>query len=367
VSELALVWCAAAVAAGCGRIGFDLERVPQRDGADAPVASLVCDGHRAISGKLLATGQLAVATTPGGFYAAWTGTTELPATIVRLDAQLAETARQTLGALGPDLNGVLDLGTDVLAAYGNNALEIVDMYKLSSDLSLANYFATFVGLAGRGPFLANRSGSERGYLWSHSNTVVVSHMDELGLAGGGSTFDMTDAVGATSGDNGVDDGAVVWVETPAGGASHCTAGNVRFDTPDVPSLRSTRQISGDCRHARIAAGPTGDAWLVASITGGGVLEARYSTPRGDIVRMLSLSGRAPKVAFDGTQFWIAWLDNPAGEIGIAAVDLDGNLVVSAPPGRTAAGDEAFQLVRSGSIVLLAVLGADALDFVRLCR
>ncbi|MGH2899342.1 MAG: hypothetical protein ACRDMZ_11755, partial [Solirubrobacteraceae bacterium] len=237
--------------------------MPQRDGADAPVASLVCESHRAVSGKLLATGQLAVATTPGGFYAAWTGTAELPATIVRLDAQLAETARQTLGPLGPDLNGVLDLGTDVLAAYGNNALEIVDMYKLSSDLSLTNYFATFAGLAGRGPFLANRSGTERAYLWSHSNTVIVNDMDETGLAGGGSTFDMTDAVGETSGDNGVDDSAAVWVETPAGGASHCTAGNVRFDTPGVPSLRSTRQVSSDCRHARIAAGPTGDAWLVA--------------------------------------------------------------------------------------------------------
>ena len=92
-----------------------------------------------------------------------------------------------------------------------------------------------------------------------------------------------------------------------------------------------------------------------------------STPRGDIVRMVSPSGRAPKVAFDGTQFWIAWIDNPAGELGIAAVDLDGNLVASAPPGRTAAGDEAFQLVRSGSSVFLAVLGADGLDFVRLCR
>ena len=367
MAAVRVVWCAAVVAAGCGRIGFDPEHVPQRDGADAPIASLVCDSHRAVSGKLLATGQLAVTTTPGGFYAAWTGTTELPATIVRLDAQLDETARQTLGPLGPDLNGVLDLGSDVLAAYGESSLGVVDMYKLPSDLSLTSYFETLVGLAGRGPFLSNRAGSERAYLWSYNKTLVVNDMDETGFAGGGSTFDMPDAVGETSGANGADDSAAVWVETPAAGTSHCTAANVRFDTPGTPSLQSTRPVSSDCRQRRIAAGPTGDAWLVASVTGGGVVEARYSTARGDIVRMLSASGRAPKVAFDGTQFWIAWIDSPAGELGIAAFELDGNLVVSTPPGRTASGDEAFQLVRSGSTVFLVVLGADALDFVRLCR
>ena len=208
---------------------------------------------------------------------------------------------------------------------------------------------------------------ERAYLWSYSTLMVANYMDETGFSGGGSSFDMMDAVNETSGDNGADDSAVVWVETPAGGASRCSAANLRFDTPTVPSLQSTRLVSSDCRHARIAAGPSGDAWLVALTTSAGVLEARYSTPRGELVRMLSLIGRAPKVAFDGTQFWIAWIDNPAGGLGIAALDLAGNLVVSAQPALSVAGDEAFQLVRSGSTVLLVVLGADALDFITLCR
>src|SRR5262249_13129062 len=150
--------------------------------------------------------------------------------------------------------GLYDLGTDVLAAYGENSYAIVDMYKCPSDLSLANYLETLAGLPARSPFLADPTGTRRAYLWSFRNTVIASDMDDIGYVGGGSMSDMTGTIPETSGDNGPDDSAAVWVEAGAGGASSCSAGNIRFDTPSTPSLRSARLVSHDCLHARIAAG-----------------------------------------------------------------------------------------------------------------
>jgi hypothetical protein len=73
------------------------------------------------------------------------------------------------------------------------------------------------------------------------------------------------------------------------------------------------------------------------------------------------------VRFDGTRFWIVWLDTATGQLRIAAWDPDGSVVAGGHPAPAPIGDEAFQLVRAGATVYLAVLGSDALDLVTLCR
>jgi hypothetical protein len=355
------------VAAACGRLGFEIEPVVEINGEGLPVANLMCANDRTAFGTMLPSGELAISATADGFYAAWTGTTEQPASIVKLDPQFRVVERQILGPFGPHLNGVLALGTDVFAAYGNNDFAYVDMWKFSANLTISNYFATYAGLPARGPFLSNPTGSERAYLWSYSNNLVASHMDTTtGLAGQGSSFAVTGTITAVAGDNGVGDSAAVWIED-LDGTSRCMAGNIRFDTPTLPSLASTRLVSSDCHHARIAAGPSKDNWLVVSTTEGGALEARHQTAQGDTLRTLSSSGRAPKARFDGTQFWIAWIDNRTGALRVATFDLAGNVVTAAQAGPKVAGDEAFDLVRSGDSVVLVVLGSDALELVTLCH
>jgi hypothetical protein len=359
---------AVVVAAACGRLGFEVDPLTETvNGEGLPVANLVCGDDRTMFPDLDATGELAVTATRDGFYAAWTGTTNQPASIVKLDPAFRVVVREVLGAFGPHLNGVLLLGSEVFAAYGNNQYAFVDMWKFTSDLSIRNYYATYAGLAARPPFLSNPTGTERAYLWSYNNNLVASHMDSMGYASQGSSFAMTSTITEVASDNGVGDSAAVWVEDLGAGTSRCSAGNIRFDTPTLPSLTSIRVVSSDCRHARIAAGPAKDAWLVVSTTAAGALEARYSTAQGDIVRPLTASGRAPKVRFDGERFWIAWLDNASGELRVATLDLAGNVLTAAQPGPRVAGDEGFDLVRSGDSVFLVVLGADALDVVTLCR
>lgn len=367
-ARLVVIVAAACSAAACGRIGFEPEPLIEINGEGLPVANLMCGGERTAFGDMHAAGQLAITATGDGFYAAWTGTTAQPASIVKLDARFGVVTRQVLGAFGPHLNGVLSLGGDVLAAYGNNDYAFVDMWKFSSDLSIQNYYATYAGLPARGPFLSNPAGTERAYLWSYNNNLVASHMDSsTGYAAQGSSFPMTGNIVEVAADNGVGDTAAVWVEDMGGGSSRCTAGNIRFDTPTLPALASTRLVSSDCRRARIAAGPSKDDWLVVSTTAAGALEARHSTARGDVLHTLSSSGRAPKVRFDGTQFWIAWLDNRNGALRVATIDLAGNVVTAGQAGPPTTSDEGFDLVRSGDTVYLVVLGSDALDLVTLCH
>jgi hypothetical protein len=364
--------------AACGRLGFEANlgegegegEFEPVDGDRAPVANLLCNPTRAAVGSLLPTGELAVtATAGGGFFAAWTGTSSQPASVVKLDAQLRVVARQPLNVTNPQLMGVLDIGTDVLLAY--HQYDVVDLWKLTADLSIVNYFETLAGLAARRPFVANSTGSQRAYLAAYANSLLVGAMAPDGYTNRSEIFDMTGSILEVSGDSSTSQGIAVWVEDLGGGASSCSTGDIRFDSPSGPGLAAVRPVSGDCRSVRVAAGPTDDARLVVSTTARGAVEAHYLTASASVVRTLSSSGRAPKVRFDGTRFWIAWLDRPAGtssdELRVVAFDLSGNLVSAGSSAPRVAGDHAFDLVRAGSTVHLVVLTADGLDFVTLCR
>jgi len=364
------------VTTACGQLELEDEPAVPINSESTAVTGPCAVAHTPI-GSVLTTSELAATQTGDGLYVAWTGTTDQPGSIVKLDAQFRVVARSDLGMVDPNLNGVVDLGIHVLAAYGQNAFGVVDMYQFTSDLSITNYFATYAGNPARKPFLANPTGTARAYLWSFNQTMVASDMDlENGYAGGGSMFDMTNTITELSGDNGlllsgagaVNDSSVVWVEDLGGGASRCSAGNIAFDIPTLPSLRATRVVSSDCRHARIAAGPTDDTQVVVTSTASGAVKAHFHHGNADIVHVLSTSGRAAKVQFDGTQFWIVWRDNGVSNLRIARIDLSGTLVVSTTLGPQVVGDEAFDLVHTSSATTaLLALTPKALESMTLCQ
>jgi hypothetical protein len=357
-------------ATGCGLVDLENEPAVETNSVSAAVTG-VCGQTRTSIGPVLTTGEVAGVRTVNGLYVAWTGTTNQPASIVKLDSQYRVAARWTLGEAGPNLNGVFDFGTHVLAAYGQNSFGIVDMMQFTPDLSVWNYYATYAGNPARQPFLSNPTGTQRAYLWSFNNTLIASHMDEMGFASHGSMFDRTGTITQLAGDNGVQDSvrdsAVVWIEDLGGGTSRCTAGNIGYDTPTLPSLRKTRVVSNDCRRARIAAGPTDDIQLTVISTGSGAVQAVLRRSGGDIVRVLSTSGRAAKVRFDGSRFWVVWRDTGVNNLRIASIDPIGTVATYAP-GPAVAGDEAFDLVRaSGTTTALVALTPNSLDVVTLCR
>ncbi|MBC7974507.1 MAG: hypothetical protein H7138_05930 [Myxococcales bacterium] len=354
-------------ATGCLDRELDDEPEVQTRSESAAIAG-VCAQTRTAIGPVLTTGEVSAARSGTNLYVGWTGTTSLPGSIVKLDPQYRVTARWTMGATGPNLTGVLDLGSHVLAAYGTSSTGIVDMWQLSPDLSIANYAATYAGNPARNPFLSNPTGSARAYLWSSQKTLIASHMDPSGFAANGSMFDRTGTITELAGDNGGHDSAVVWVENLGGGVSRCSAGNIGFDVPSAPSLRTTRVVSTDCRRARIAAGPTDDIQVVVTASASGVVRAHFRRSGADMVHVLSASGRAAKVRFDGTRFWIAWRDTGVGALRIASIDPIGTLVYSPISGPVVVGDEAFDLVRtSTTTTALVALTPNSLDIVTLCR
>ncbi len=354
-------------ASGCVAAEPEAPEAPATRSERSEIAG-VCAQTRTAIGPVLTTGEVAAARSGTNLYVAWTGTTAQPGSIVKLDAQYRVTARWNMGATGENLTGVLDLGSHVLAAYGTSSDGIVDMWQLSPDLTIANYAATYAGNPARNPFLSNPTGSARAYLWSWQKTLIASHMDPSGFAANGSMFDRTGTITELAGDNGGHDSAVVWIEDLGGGVSRCSAGNIGYDVPSAPSLRTTRVVSTDCRRARIAAGPTDDIQVVVASSASGAVRAHFRRGGADIVHQLSASGRAAKVRFDGTRFWIAWRDNGVSALRIASIDPIGTLVRYPTPGPSVVGDEAFDLVRtSTTTTALVALTPNTLDIVTLCR
>jgi hypothetical protein len=351
-------------ATGCVQLEVGDEPAPETSTVSSAVG--VCATKRTAIGPVLTTGELAVAKAGSGLVAAWTGNSNVTASIVKLNSSFAVTSRYDLGAYGPRINGTLDLGTDALAAYETTSFGVVDMWKFPADLSYGNYFGDYAGNPARKPFLHNPTGTRRAYIWSFQKTLIASNQDETGYASHGSFFDMPNTIVELSGDNGLGDSAVVWVEDVAG-VRRCSAGNIGFDTPGLPSLRGQQVVSSDCRGPRIATGPTNDVKAVVHTTASGAVQVHLLRSGSNTVRTLSTSGRGAKVQFAGSRFWIVWRDTGVAALRIAVMDSVGNVTNVATPGPSVAGDNAFDLVRtSTSTGLLVAITPNALDFYSLC-
>jgi hypothetical protein len=112
-----------------------------------------------------------------------------------------------------------------------------------------------------------------------------------------------------------------------------------------------------------------DAIMTVWETSFGVVEMRYHGGVVDVSAQLSPRGRAPKVRFDGTRFWVAWVDQPTtGDVlRIAAIQEDATFEAVDLPGFAVVGDEAFEFVRSTTNVDLALLDQRSLTFLRTCQ
>ena len=75
---------------------------------------------------------------------------------------------------------------------------------------------------------------------------------------------------------------------------------------------------------------------------------------------------AEKLGYDGTRFWIAWLDGK-GELRLTSFEVaTGKLVQYELPGWQPNGPEAFELVRRGGQTALVLLSPDGLEFLTIC-
>jgi hypothetical protein len=201
-----------------------------------------------------------------------------------------------------------------------------------------------------------------------ASAIVGAYIHDDGSLDKDGSIPTSGPVTSMSMEDGPDHSHVTWTEDLGAGKSRCLASDIRYMMPSPPTPNGGQQLSDDCHDVRTSSGPSfADSMIVVWQTAAHLVEARYLASTGDIMRDMSLHGRKPKVRFDGTEFWIAWIDEAAGDqLHLATFDLSGNVKDAALPGWRATGDEGFQLVRRGASVYLVILSADTLSFLRTC-
>jgi hypothetical protein len=129
-------------------------------------------------------------------------------------------------------------------------------------------------------------------------------------------------------------------------------------------------MSDDCYDVRDASGPPADdSMIVVWRTQANTLMATYSIASSEVNRTIASYGLAPKIVFDDTRFWIAFVDQ-TGTLQLTSFEHDratrGDLAHFALAGWIPNGTEAFELVHRGLETLLVVIRPDELDVLTIC-
>src|SRR5262249_33439342 len=184
-----------------------------------------------------------------------------------------------------------------------------------------------------------------------------------------SSFDATGAITDLACTDGPNHAHCVWAEALsafAGASSTCTITDVFFGGP-TPTLANQIPWSTPCAAVRNASGPDmADSMIVVWSTTARTVEAHYAVSTGDKMGTVSDSGVAPKVKFDGTRFWISYIDGN-NELRLSSFDLNGTIVPYSLAGWTPLGLEAFELVHRDLTTAVVLLAAGELDILSICH
>lgn len=356
-------------AAGCGRLGFDANVVVDDDaaigGSDAPVlpASHVCASTRITIPPVAANADLAVYWNGSALIVLWESTPSI--TMMKVDATLEVEGSLEL-AIGP-IDGIAGVVEDV------DSLTFVVSTPTGHELwhgqtpSTITRVRTETRIVAREPLLADAAFPQRAWVRGDATGLLFSFVSSSGSVGPNQPFLTNNPVTAIAGANNDNHTHLTWTEAIGIGGSQCVQADLDL-LPPAPIIGGTASIANDCLEPRIDSGPgSADAIFTAYRTSTRTIGTRYRGSVADATGMLSMSGRAPKVRFDGTQFWVAWIEEGLVEtLRIASVNEDLVFTATDLPGWTVVGDEAFEIVRAGPVTYLVLLSTDSLSFLRTC-
>jgi len=222
---------------------------------------------------------------------------------------------------------------------------------------------------GHDPYLFDESQTPRVFLTARDNTLEMSYVANDGLINLGqpSVYTVTGSITDLACTDGPDHAHCVWAEdvTTMGGSSQCTITDIDF-IPGMPQVGSHIVMSPDCYEIRNASGPVpADSMIVVWTTQAHTVKAHYAVSTGDVDRLIATTGSAPKVRFDGTRFWIAWLDG-GGVLQLSSFDLGGTIVNYSLAGWTPNGPEAFEVVNRGNETGVMLVSPNGLDILTIC-
>jgi hypothetical protein len=366
-----LVWILSLAA--CGRFDFGAHADAADDGSTNPIdapalPTLVCNATRLSIPAVVADTQLAAFHSADGYYAMWAK--DGPVSGLALDAQLAPRPVTTvIATTAAGVAGLVDTGEKVLAVTTTAAGGQVT-WALDDDLAGATQLRAETSMPSREPFASDVQQVPRIWVRAMGANIVGAFLHDDGSVDADGTLAAGGPVTSMSMEDGPDHSHITWSEDLGNNVSRCHASDIRYAIPNPPlPTGSGEVVSDDCYNARTSSGPpAADTMIVVWQTRAHQIEAEHLASTGNIMHDMSLHGRAPKVRFDGTEFWIAWIDEGAAgdRLHLASFDLQGNVKDVEVTGWTPVGDEGFQLVRRGATVYLVVLSADTLNFLLTC-
>lgn len=377
-------WLVVAVAlAGC-RLRFD-EHDRVGDAADdAPVGpgklpdvprQVICKAEQ-YAAPVPADADLVIAGTASGYAAIWVDTrAPAPAQALLLDAYHNQVATHALPLLTDTrLGGLMDVGDALMMTSATGTVQAISAF--SPDLTARPVHAVGVGpLMAREPFAYEASRQTIAVVLGSSDHTLDSRYvlpsGEPRQPGSNNIvpelLEISCGLGPATISQRIGHGHCAWTEQASSNPSpHCRVADISFDMPTIPQASTNGEISDDCHDIRAVSGlPEDDALMTVWRTGDGKIRANYFNDR-FIEATVADRGSAPRVTFDDTRFWIAWLDD-TGTLGIRAFDrLDGTGAAYAMPDWQPRGAEAFEFVHRGPETLLAVLREGELDLLTLC-
>jgi hypothetical protein len=362
---------------GCGRLGFSPEPARGSDdggsvgglGDAPPVPAAICHVARLPVAPAIPTmTDLVVAPTSEGYAVMWTD----PRTAGPAAAALLSPQRELLGSFAvpsftaTQLGGLADVGQQLALASATGGAETT--WTVARDLSAFTPHATLSGhVMGHNPWPSDTAQSPRVFMTAIGPSLVMAYVDSAGqVSPQANVFAANGPISTLACNDGPTHAHCVWAEQLTGGGSQCTATDVLFSIPTMPQLGGREVLSSDCDDLRNASGPDpADSMIIAWTTDAGGIEARYIVSTGNVSGTIAPAGSAPRVAFDGTRFWIAWLDGQS-ELQLSSFELDGTITPHPLPGWKPAGPQAFEMVRRADTTSLVMMSASELDVLTLC-
>jgi hypothetical protein len=358
---------------GCGRLDFGLS-APGDAGpgpSDAPpVPTSICGVHRYPMAAVPRLADLAIAPIAEGYLALWVDThaaSDGGGAVIGPDLQLSRTGTVP-GVTDTALGGVADAGQNLVLVTSNGTDE--SLWTIDRVSGAATLQARMTDrVMGHDPFPSDVGQKDRAFVAAQSDRLEISLVSSDGTANldGASQFAASGPISEFACTDGPDHSHCVWADQPPGGAAECIITDVDYRGSIAPVVGSHFSIAPGCSQIRNASGPpAADSMIVVWVDVNGAVQAHYAVSTGDVTATIGLHGSAPKVQFDGTRFWIAWLDG-GGELRLTSFELaTGVLVQYELPGWQPSGPEAFELVTRGNETALVLLSSNGLDFLTIC-
>lgn len=354
--------------AGACRFNFD---AASEEGADAapdgpPLPELVCIARTTSIPPVGANSDLAVINRDEGYLVAWLDPSRGQTSISSFDLRLTLTALGQVRSVGASVLAGLELRAERLWMV-TATQSVQTLWSVALDLSAATEVLREDTVAGADPIGVGLTGSTLP-IWSRgvpaSSQLRLSYLTSAGEVAASSIYATDGVVTALSSTDYVDHVHLAWREA----SGRCVGADVNFLT--VPTVMGATVISNDCEELRIVSGPPPhDPLVTAWSSAAGSVQIQYPggdqpPPGGSAFHVTVGSGRAPKIAFDGEVYWMAWLEGDV--VQVARVDAKGRIMTNSLPGFSVVGDGAFELVNRGVRVELVMLSKTSLTFLMLC-